>query len=598
MRKRILSLALALVMCLGLLSTVALAAGSTETIPCQFDYVRPFSEGLAAVRMGDYETGKWGFIDTTGKEVVPCQFDAVQPFSEGLAAVCKGDPYDGGKWGFIDKTGKEVIPCQYLSAGDFHDGLAKVGADLGVANQWGDTTRYGFINTTGKEVIPCQYEYVGDFSEGLAVVQQLDDEGEKYGFIDAAGKVIVPLGKYEHVEDFSEGFAVVRDGNGEYGFIDATGKEVVPCKYPIANDFHGGLARVAMNTGVKDEWGNAEYRYGFIDAAGKLVIPCEYEAAWDFSEGLAVVRQVVDNDEKYGFIDATGKEIVPLGKYGNARDFSEGLAAVGVDSGEKDEWGNPIFKYGFIDATGQEVIPCQFSEGSQFNAVPMRFSNGVAAAAKETGEPGEYQYGFIDKTGKEVIPCQYDSVTVPVLGTDMRQPGVSEGFAAVYKGDPFGDGKWGFVSLDGSAAPAPATAQPSTQKVNVDGKDVEFAMYALNGGSVNYIRVRDLAALLNGTAAQFEVGWDGSVALTSKTPYTGSTDKAPFHTDMAYTVYGSPTYVDGKAVNLDAIQIEYNGGGFTYYKLRDLAQALGFNVGWSAEKGVYVETDKPYDPNN
>ncbi len=26
------------------------------------------------------------------------------------------------------------------------------------------------------------------------------------------------------------------------------------------------------------------------------------------------------------------------------------------------------------------------------------------------------------------------------------------------------------------------------------------------------------------------------------------------------------------------------------YKLRDLGQALGFNVGWSAEKGVYIET--------
>jgi len=25
---------------------------------------------------------------------------------------------------------------------------------------------------------------------------------------------------------------------------------------------------------------------------------------------------------------------------------------------------------------------------------------------------------------------------------------------------------------------------------------------------------------------------------------------------------------------------------------------MGFNVGWSADKGIFVETDKPYDPNN
>ena len=28
----------------------------------QFDGARSFSDGLAAVRIGDYETGKWGFI--------------------------------------------------------------------------------------------------------------------------------------------------------------------------------------------------------------------------------------------------------------------------------------------------------------------------------------------------------------------------------------------------------------------------------------------------------------------------------------------------------------------------------------------------------
>ena len=38
-----------------------------------------------------------------------------------------------------------------------------------------------------------------------------------------------------------------------------------------------------------------------------------------------------------------------------------------------------------------------------------------------------------------------------------------------------------------------------------------------------------------------------------------------------------------------------NGGGYTYYKLRDLGQALGFNVRWDGEAGVIrVETDQPY----
>ncbi len=209
-------------------------------------------------------------------------------------------------------------------------------------------------------------------------------------------------------------------------------------------------------------------------------------------------------------------------------------------------------------------MPCNYDD-------PLYFSEGLAAVKLDG------KWGYIDQAGQEVVPCKYDDALY-----------FSEGLAAVKL-----DGKWGFLSV--SATP---TAQPSAQSVNVDSESVEFAMYALNGGSVNYIRVRDLAALLNGTAAQFEVGWDGNVTLTAKTPYTGSADKAPFSTDMPYTVYAAPTYVNGSPVTLDAIQITYNGGGYTYYKLRDLAEALGFNVGWSNHKGVYVETDRPYDPAN
>ncbi len=40
------------------------------------------------------------------------------------------------------------------------------------------------------------------------------------------------------------------------------------------------------------------------------------------------------------------------------------------------------------------------------------------------------------------------------------------------------------------------------------------------------------------------------------------------------------------------------GGGYTYYQLRDLGRALGFDVGWSVDRGMFLETDQPYDPLN
>ena len=88
-----------------LMSGAALAQTQTPTslktgtyvINPQFDDAYPFSEGLAVVRIGDYETGKLGFIDKTGAFVINPQFDDAESFSEGLAAVEIDD-----KWGFIE----------------------------------------------------------------------------------------------------------------------------------------------------------------------------------------------------------------------------------------------------------------------------------------------------------------------------------------------------------------------------------------------------------------------------------------------------------------------------------------------------------------
>lgn len=51
------------------------------------DAARYYSEGYAAVQ----KDGKWGFVDEAGQCVIPCQYDEVGDFSEGLAAVKDAD---------------------------------------------------------------------------------------------------------------------------------------------------------------------------------------------------------------------------------------------------------------------------------------------------------------------------------------------------------------------------------------------------------------------------------------------------------------------------------------------------------------------------
>lgn len=146
--------------------------------------------------------------------------------------------------------------------------------------------------------------------------------------------------------------------------------------------------------------------------------------------------------------------------------------------------------------------------------------------------------------------------------------------------------------------PAEGTAIASTQNITVDGTAVEFAAYALedaNGNRTNYVKLRDVAVAINGTDAQFEVGFDGSIILTTKTAYTGGADTTtPFSGDHPYKGGAQTIKVDGKDVAMTAITLyDENGGGYNYFKLRDLGAVLGFTVGYSNETGISITTTAP-----
>lgn len=158
------------------------------------------------------------------------------------------------------------------------------------------------------------------------------------------------------------------------------------------------------------------------------------------------------------------------------------------------------------------------------------------------------------------------------------------------------------IAPDTSAsAPSTPLAYASTQMIELDGKSVELQAYALvdaQGSSTNYVKLRDIAFLLNGTAAQFDVEWDGTIRLVTGQNYSsnGTEMKTPFSGNRPYAPGSSPLKLNDTAVShLDAfVLLDDNENGYTYFKLRDLGRLLGFNVGWSAQRGIFLETDKPY----
>ena len=140
------------------------------------------------------------------------------------------------------------------------------------------------------------------------------------------------------------------------------------------------------------------------------------------------------------------------------------------------------------------------------------------------------------------------------------------------------------------------------QTVEIDGRKVELTSYALkdeNGFERNFFRVREIAQQLTGTKAQFDVKWeDNAVKLITGTAYTplAYETRIPFSGDREYTAAADITQINGEDSAIQAIALhDSNGGGYTYYKLRDLGRMLGFNVDWTAERGIFIETDKPYE---
>ena len=143
---------------------------------------------------------------------------------------------------------------------------------------------------------------------------------------------------------------------------------------------------------------------------------------------------------------------------------------------------------------------------------------------------------------------------------------------------------------------ATATATPTEDALYADGVRQTPSIYKIDGS--NYFKVRDVAAILNGTEKQFAVGFDPvtkCVTLTSGQAYeaTGS-ELMPEKSKAAVTALKSDNsiYINGKAMDLKAYKIN----GSNYFKLRDLAAALDFSVGYdNAVKSIRVSGYSGYE---
>ena len=140
--------------------------------------------------------------------------------------------------------------------------------------------------------------------------------------------------------------------------------------------------------------------------------------------------------------------------------------------------------------------------------------------------------------------------------------------------------------------PKPQKVSASNAKLQVDGKAVSVGAYTINGNT--YFKLRDLAAVLNGTDAQFSVAYDktlSSITLTSGEPYAavGTEGKAAAAPPASAAESTAPLFIDGERRFPTAYLIHGNN----YFKLRDLGNIFDFSVGWDAASGtITVDTSR------
>jgi hypothetical protein len=163
----------------------------------------------------------------------------------------------------------------------------------------------------------------------------------------------------------------------------------------------------------------------------------------------------------------------------------------------------------------------------------------------------------------------------------------SEGFAAVRI-----DGKWGYIT---NPLTEKITAVTTSSTVLINGKKVAFEAYNIKGS--NYFKLRDIAMSITGTDKKFAIGWDGAnnaISLTSGKDYVpagGELLAAAKPTAKNAKITTSKVLLNDKEVDFTAYKLGENN----YFKLRDIAKAINFEVAWNAAvNAISVDTSKEY----
>lgn len=583
-----------------------------QILPCIYGYIYP-DDYIGVLQVTDAQMNLMGIFDFAGNVIIPMEYERIFWWTEdGDYYACKKD----GKWGLLDRNATIIIPFSYAELYT-PDETGWLHANLG-EDQW------GMINLDNEVMIPFQYTDVGIFHGDLIIVQQ----GGKYGIINRQNELVVPI-EYDYLHynapyDDEPAYYDAKK-NGLSGTLYADGSPWIPCEYWSIMGFHNGIAMASREAG----------QWYVINENNETVLPIGpnqrmEEVVTADGEGFSYYSYFVVSD--LGVDDGVTER----------RLYSNTGALLRTQKGQFAEYcteGRLAYEekglWGYLDEAGQVAIPAQFQYADIFHrsvaVVHIEHKAGLINTAGELLVPAEYDEIYIYADTGEVTG-QRDGIGYYLTGDHAGEP-VPEHLDSRYLTPAYdktfseyqGEHGMGLVAADGAVVTSAIyesfsrssdrwilekpdgtqdflfrvplnTAFVRRQTIELDGTPTELQTYALRdeqGNETNYVRLRDMAYLLDGTAAQFNVAWDGGISLAAGEGYTsdGSELAVPFRTSRSYIPADPTVQLNGAAATMEGIVLtDTFGGGYTYYKLRDLAALLGFTADWSAERGIFVKT--------
>ena len=402
-------------------------------------------DGIMQVRIGDWESGVAGFINTQGEEVVPIIYNRLHHPAHGIMAVGFGETWYDTLWGVVDMDGNEIIPA-------IHRDMIVLSPDL-IAVQAGgwDTDTWGLLNSAGEEILPTAFGRInlsicGDF------VNVTDGEWGTSTWRAAllyadTGVARVPFGQYNVINVVTDTLALVSTNiagdfmpSGVINFI--TGEVIIPpgtySQLFVHHDTEAPtLATVSVGHG-------AEQRTGVVDfTTGQVIVEPIFDQVLILSQDMMLVSVDATWVEEWehwravgglwGLLDGAGNELLAP-QFTNFAGSANNLVAVGI--GELDVESHTFDGYwGIVNASGELVVPVEYSFVSWWFDRDLALLNrgGTWPVGENVGIVGG-SWGIVDETGQIIIPAEMEF-------DDFRP--ASENLVAVSR-----NRLWGVVSVD------------------------------------------------------------------------------------------------------------------------------------------------------